>query len=178
MYCIKCGFETKKKCPEGDNRERDVCQKCGYIHYINPKIIVGVLPVDKVYDRILLCKRNIEPGYGKWTIPAGFMEINEAVEEGAKREALEEANLKINILKLYSTYNTPNIEHVYLFYLGEILNEDYAPMDETSEVKLYKLDELPWNEIAFSSVDFILRKYIDDFNDDKNFKFHSSYIVD
>tara|TARA_B100001250_G_C19588114_1_gene695129 strand:+ start:97 stop:633 length:537 start_codon:yes stop_codon:yes gene_type:complete len=176
MFCIKCGFETKILCPEGDNRERDVCQKCRNIHYTNPKIIVGILPVEKSYERILLCRRNIEPGYGKWTIPAGFMEMNESIEEGAKREALEEANLKINILKLYSTFNTPNIGHVYLFYLGEILNEDYAPMDETLEVKLYRLSEIPWNEIAFSSVDFILRKYIDDFNDGKSFKFHSNYI--
>ncbi|MAV70105.1 MAG: ADP-ribose pyrophosphatase [Candidatus Marinimicrobia bacterium] len=175
MYCIKCGSLTNKVCPEGDNRERDVCNSCGYIHYNNPKIIVGVLPVTKNFESILLCKRSIDPGNGKWTIPSGFMELKESLEDGVQREAKEEANLKVKLLKLYSTYSITNIEQVYLIYLGKILNSDYAAMDETSEVKLFDINKLPWDEIAFSSVSFILNKYITDYEDGKTFKFHSNY---
>ena len=175
MYCIKCGSPTNKIIPQGDNKERDVCNICGYIHYINPKIIVGVLPVTKHFESILLCKRSINPGNGKWTIPSGFMEINESLEDGAQREAKEEANLKVKLLKLYSTYSITNIEQVYLIYLSKILNSDYAAMDETSEVKLFKINELPWDEIAFSSVEFILKRYISDYENNKDFKFHSNY---
>ena len=175
MLCIKCGSRTNKLYPEGDNKQRDVCGDCGYIHYFNPKIIVGVLPVTSDFEKILLCKRSIDPGNGKWTIPSGFMELKESLESGAQREAYEEANLKVKLQKLYSTYSITNIEQVYLIYLGKILNTDYAAMDETSEVRLFGIDELPWDEIAFSSVDFILKKYISDYEDGKNFKFHSNY---
>lgn len=175
MYCIKCGSPTNKIFPKGDNMERDVCNNCSYIHYINPKIIVGVLPVTKQFESILLCKRSINPGNGKWTIPSGFMEINESLEDGAKREAKEEANLKVKLVKLYSTYSITNIQQVYLIYLSKILNSDYAAMDETSQVKLFKISDLPWDEIAFSSVDFILKRYITDYDNDKDFKFHSNY---
>ena len=95
MFCVKCGKKTNNLLVNGDSMYRDVCSACNYIHYINPKIIVGVLPYKG--DRVLLCKRDIEPGFGKWTLPSGFMEMGESLEEGAKREALEEANLKIRI---------------------------------------------------------------------------------
>tara|TARA_B100000579_G_scaffold173187_1_gene141162 strand:+ start:190 stop:714 length:525 start_codon:yes stop_codon:yes gene_type:complete len=173
MYCIKCGNLTNKEVPEGDNRNREVCIKCGYIHYENPKIVVGVLPI--LNDNILLCKRDINPGLGKWTVPSGFMELNESLEEGALRESKEEANLDIKILKLYCTYSLPRVGQVYFLYLGKILNDDYAAMDETSEVKLFKYDKIPKDLIAFSSVSFFLERYAEDYNNDKSFLFHSNF---
>ena len=173
MYCIKCGNLTNNEIPEGDNRYRAVCSSCGNIFYENPKIVVGVLPV--LHDKILLCKRDIEPGFGKWTVPSGFMELNESLEEGALREAKEEANLDIKLLKLYCTYSLPRVGQVYFVYLGKILNDDYAAMDETSEVKLFRYDEIPKDLIAFSSVIFFLERYAEDFNNNKSFLFHSNF---
>ena len=95
MYCSQCGNQTSKIIPEGDNMPREICMECGFIHYVNPKIIVGALPV--ISDSVLLCKRDIEPGFGKWTLPSGFMELGESLEDGAQREAHEEANLKLEI---------------------------------------------------------------------------------
>ena len=173
MNCIKCGNLTNMVIPKGDNRYREVCSSCGNIFYENPKIVVGVLPV--LHDKILLCKRDIEPGFGKWTVPSGFMELNESLEEGALREAKEEANLDIKLLKLYCTYSLPRVGQVYFVYLGKILNDDYAAMDETSEVKLFRYDEIPKDLIAFSSVIFFLERYAEDFNNNKSFLFHSNF---
>jgi ADP-ribose pyrophosphatase YjhB (NUDIX family) len=174
MFCVKCGNKTEKKAPSKDSISREICMECGNIHYSNPKIIVGVLPAYE--NKILLCKRNIEPGYGKWTIPSGFMELGESLEEGAKREAFEEANLDIKIKSLYSTYSIKDIGQVYILFLGEILNNDYAAMDETSEVKLFKFYDIPWTQIAFSSVTFSLRRYISDFNNGRKYKIHTNYL--
>ena len=174
MFCIKCGSNTEKVHIDDDPIKRDRCKICNYIHYINPKIIVGSLPI--MHDQVLLCRRDIEPSKGKWTLPSGYMELGESLEEGAKRESLEEANLKYEIVKLYGTYSIPRIGQVLFVYLGKILNDDYKAAAETSEVKLFKINDIPWEEIAFPSVEFFLRSYIEDYNDNNNYKFHSNFI--
>tara|TARA_B100000287_G_scaffold417593_1_gene453546 strand:+ start:169 stop:705 length:537 start_codon:yes stop_codon:yes gene_type:complete len=173
IYCSKCGGITKSKYVESDSIKRDVCTICDHINYLNPKIIVGSLPIKN--DFILLCKRDISPSKGMWTIPSGYMELGESLEAGAKREAYEEANLEYEIIKLYGTYSIPSIGQVLFVYLGEILNENYRAAAETSEVKLFNINEIPWEDIAFSSVEFFLRKYILDYKDNKNYKFHSNF---
>ena len=175
MYCVKCGSKTKNVLVNGDFMYRDVCSACNYIHYINPKIIVGVLPYKG--DRVLLCKRDIEPGFGKWTLPSGFMEMGESLEEGAKREALEEANLKIKIRNLYGTYSIPKIGQVLFIYIGKISNNNFRAADETSEVSLIKISNIPWDQIAFPSVEFFLRKYVIDYKNGRSFSFHSNYLT-
>ena len=176
MYCVKCGKKTNNLLVNGDSMYRDVCSACNYIHYINPKIIVGVLPYKG--DRVLLCKRDIEPGLGKWTLPSGFMEMGESLEEGAKREALEEANLKIRIKKLYGTYSIPKIGQVLFIYIGKISNNNFRAADETSEVSLTKINNIPWDQIAFPSVEFFLRKYVIDYKNGMSFSFHSNYLTE
>ena len=173
IFCSNCGNSTKKLKIEGDSIKRDVCTVCNFINYINPKIIVGSLPIKN--DLILLCKRDIEPSKGKWTFPSGFMELGESLEDGAKRESLEEANLKYKIIKLYGTYSIPSIGQVLFIYLGNILNEDYRAANETSELKLFQINEIPWRKLAFPSVDFFLKRYVDDYMDNNNFKFHSNF---
>ena len=173
IHCIKCGNITVSKYVEDDSIKRDVCIDCNYINYFNPKIIVGSLPIKN--DLVLLCKRDISPSKGKWTIPSGYMELGESLEDGAKREAYEEANLEYEIIKLYGTYSIPNIGQVLFVYLGEILNENFRAAAETSEVKLFNIDDIPWENIAFSSVEFFLKKYVSDYKNEKNYKFHSNY---
>ena len=173
MYCIKCGGKTKSDIINGDNIPRNRCEACNYIHYINPKIIVGTLPLRG--DKVLLCKRDINPGFGKWTLPSGFMEMGESLEQGAEREAKEEANLKLKLNKLYGTYSIPRIGQVLFIFIANILNEDFRAADETSEVKLFSVSEIPWEKIAFPSVEFFLKKYTKDFLNGKNFFFHSNF---
>ncbi len=173
IYCIKCGNITEKINLKGDSIKRDVCKVCNYVSYINPKIIVGVLP--KKDESVLLCKRDIEPSKNKWTIPSGFMEMNESLEDGARRESLEEANCKYDIIKLYGTYSIPVIGQVLFVFLGQIINDDYQAMDETSEVRLFPINKIPWENIAFPSVEFFLSKYVDDYSNGNKFKFHSNY---
>lgn len=159
-YCSNCGKEVVKMIPEGDNIERYVCLHCNTIHYQNPKIIVGTIPIYE--DKILLCKRAIEPQYGKWTIPAGFLELGERVEEGAIRETKEEANANVEIIKLQTVYSIPKISQVYLLFLAKLLDLDFSPGHETLTTKLFSFKEIPWNEIAFTAVKFALKTYIDD----------------
>ena len=174
MFCIKCGSKTNNVRLDGESIFRDVCSSCNYIHYVNPKIIVGALPFKN--NRILLCKRDIHPGFGKWTLPSGFMEMGESLEQGAKREALEEANLEISIKMLYGTYSIPEIGQVLFIYIAKILNEDFKAADETSEVRLFDIDTIPWDKIAFPSVQYFLNKYVEDFKNKNNFHFHSNFL--
>ena len=174
MYCIKCGGKTKSEIINGDNIPRNRCEACNYIHYINPKIIVGALPYRN--DRVLLCKRDIHPGFGKWTLPSGFMEMGESLEQGAEREAKEEANLKLKLKKLYGTYSIPEIGQVLFVYIGKIMNENFRAADETAEVNLFSISNIPWDQIAFQSVEFFLRNYTKDFLNGKKFSFHSNFL--
>ena len=174
MYCSQCGNRTSKIIPEGDNKPREICMECGFIHYVNPKIIVGALALKD--DKVLLCKRDINPGKGKWTLPSGFMEMGESIEQGAKREAKEEANLELNLNMLYGTYSIPRIGQVLFIYVANIVNEDFRAADETIEVKLFGVSEIPWEKIAFPSVEFFLRNYKRDFSNGRNFTFHSNFL--
>lgn len=158
-YCGSCGSSVVYKIPEGDNRSRYVCDNCGTIHYQNPKIVVGSIPVWE--NRILLCKRAIEPRKGYWTLPAGFLENRETVEEGAVRETQEEANAEIRIVGLQSIYSIPHISQIYMFFLADLVDGRFSVSLESEEVKLFSMDEIPWEELAFSSVHFALREYVD-----------------
>ena len=146
--------------PPGDSLERAVCDACGHIQYQNPKMVVGCLPV--YGDRILICKRAIEPRYGLWTLPAGFMENNETAAEGAAREALEEANARVEIEDLYTLYSIPHISQVYLMFRARLLDLDVSPGTESLEVKLVTEDEIPWDSLAFTMVKRTLQHYLED----------------
>jgi ADP-ribose pyrophosphatase YjhB (NUDIX family) len=159
-FCSHCGCEVVHKVPEGDSLQRAVCDACGHIQYQNPKIVVGCLPV--YGDRILMCKRAIEPRYGLWTLPAGFMENNESAAEGAAREAMEEANAKVEIEDLYTVYSIPHISQVYMMFRARLLDPNVSPGIESLEVKLVTEDEIPWEELAFAMVKRTLTHFLED----------------
>jgi len=159
-FCALCGAPAEQAIPHGDNRERAVCTACRTIHYENPKIVVGCLPVWK--DRVLMARRAIEPRHGLWTLPAGFMENGESAAEGAAREALEETNARVEITQLYTTYSIPRISQVYIMFLANLLDPDVSPGEESLEVKLVAEDEVPWDQVAFAMVRRTLRHYFED----------------
>jgi ADP-ribose pyrophosphatase YjhB (NUDIX family) len=140
--------------PEGDNRERMMCADCGYILYDNPKIVVG--SVAYAGERVLMCRRAINPRRGLWTLPAGYLELNESTTAGAEREAWEEARAKIAIEGLLAIYDIPRISQVQLIYRARLLDEAVAAGPESLEVRLFAWDEIPWGEIAFPSVHWAL----------------------
>jgi ADP-ribose pyrophosphatase YjhB (NUDIX family) len=159
-FCSKCGAPVTRRVPPGDNALRWVCDKCGTIHYENPKMIVGC--VAEWDGRILLCKRAIEPRYGLWTVPAGFLENGETTADGAKRETLEEANARVEITALFSLYNLPHINQVYLLFRGRLLDADVSAGAETLELRLFDEADIPWNELAFATVRNTLNHYLAD----------------
>ncbi|WCL49607.1 NUDIX hydrolase [Leptospira sp. GIMC2001] len=160
-YCSLCGSQDLIfKVPSGDSLPRYICGGCETIHYVNPKIIVGAIPTYK--DQILLCKRAIEPRKGKWTLPCGYMENGETVEEGAARETLEEANARIVIKNLQSVYSIPYINQVYLVFNSELLDLDFSAGEESLEVELFNEEDIPWSEIAFSAIKFSLETFLQD----------------
>ncbi len=159
-YCSQCAGPVTVRVPEGDNLPRHVCDRCGTIHYQNPKIVAGCIP--EWADRILLCRRAIEPRYGLWTLPAGFMENGETTAEGAARETLEEANAQVEICSLYALFNIPHISQVYLMFRARLLNERFGPGSESLEVELFSEADIPWQELAFPVVRETLRRYLDD----------------
>ncbi|MFN3951194.1 MAG: NUDIX hydrolase [Thermaurantimonas sp.] len=160
-YCSICGSDSLvRKIPEGDHFERLCCENCGYIHYQNPNLIVGTLSLQE--DRVLLAKRSIEPRKDLWNLPCGFLEIGETVEEGARRETLEETAAQVRLIRLHVVYNLPHARQVYMIFLAEMLSEHKEKTSESSMVQLFKKDEIPWEEIAFSSTAFALKKYFED----------------
>jgi ADP-ribose pyrophosphatase YjhB (NUDIX family) len=159
-YCNSCGSTVVQRVPEGDTFSRAVCDACGVIHYENPKIVVGCLPV--YGERILIAKRAIEPRYGLWTLPAGFMENGESAPEGAAREALEEANARVEIEDLYTVYSIPHISQVYMMFRARLLDLEVSPGTESLEVKLVLEDEIPWGELAFAMVRRTLQHFLED----------------
>jgi len=160
-YCSDCGSDIVVSIPEGDNLPRHICSVCGTIHYQNPKVVAGCIP--EIDGKILLCKRAIEPRYGLWTLPAGFMENNETTAQAAAREALEEANARIKITSLYTMFSLPHINQVYVMYRGTVENSDYSPGAESLELKLCTEDDIPWESLAFPVVTETLRLYFKDF---------------
>ncbi|MES2624402.1 MAG: NUDIX hydrolase [Pseudomonadota bacterium] len=156
-YCNLCGKTVSLRIPESDDRERHVCDSCGQIHYLNPRIIVCSLPCYE--DKVLLCKRAIEPRYGLWTLPGGFMENGESTLQAAIRETREEANAHIDSLELYSLFNVIHINQVHLFFRARLKNLDFSAGDESLEVALFKQDEIPWDNMAFPAVGSTLQQY-------------------
>ncbi len=159
-YCSHCGAPVSHRIPEGDNRHRYVCEVCGAIHYQNPRMVVGCLP--EWQGQVLLCRRAIEPRHGLWTVPAGFMENGETTAEGAARETLEEAGARVEVLDLYSMISLPDIDQVYLLFRARLLDLDFAPGEESLETRLFGEHEIPWEQLAFRTVDMTLRQYFDD----------------
>ncbi len=143
--------------PEGDNRKRLVCLDCGYIAYQNPKIVAGALCL--YGDRVLLCRRAIEPRKGFWTFPAGYLELNESTAEGAIREAREEANAEIVIEGLIGIFELPHISQLYVIHRATLATPEYSVGEETAEVALFHWDDIPWDELAFSSVKWALEQH-------------------
>lgn len=159
-YCSHCGAAVSLKVPAGDNRPRFVCDRCGNIHYQNPRMVVGCLP--EWEDRVLLCRRAIEPKYGFWTLPAGFMENGETTAEGAMRETLEEAGARVEVIDLFSMINVPDINQVYILFRARLLDLDFQPGEESLEVALFREEDIPWQEIAFRTVHKTLEHYYED----------------
>jgi len=148
-----------ERIPDGDTLTRLVCPDCGYIAYQNPKIVAGA--VCFFQDRVLLCKRGINPCKGLWTFPAGYLELNESTAEGAIREAREEANANIKIISLIGIYELPHISQLYVIHCAELLNKNVFAGEETLDVDLFLWNEIPWHELAFSSVKWALMRYKD-----------------
>ncbi len=159
-YCSQCGGPVHDRVPDGDDRPRATCPACGFIHYINPKIVVGCLPVHQ--ERILLCRRAIEPRHGYWTLPSGYMENGESAEEGAARETWEEAGIRVRNLSLHTLYSIPHVDQVYLLFLAEQTGDAVPPGPETSEIRYFAPGDLPWDELAFRAVGFCLENYVRD----------------
>jgi ADP-ribose pyrophosphatase YjhB (NUDIX family) len=159
-YCANCGSTIVRRVPAGDNRERDCCDHCGTVHYVNPRPVVGTIPLWQ--DRVLLCRRAIEPRYGKWTLPAGFMEVGETTADGAQRETLEEAGARIELGPLFSMLDVPQVEQVHIFYRAQLLDIDFAPGAESLEVQLFDESAIPWDELAFRTVAMTLRMFFED----------------
>jgi len=159
-FCIICGHETTEKIPLGDHQIRRVCVQCGNIHYENPKVICGALALWE--DKVLLCRRAIEPRYGLWTLPAGYMELFETMEQGAARETREEAEAEIHIEQLYCMYNIPRIGQVYVLFKANLIDGTFGAGEESIECRLFDEHEIPWTELAFPSVERTLRHYFED----------------
>ena len=159
-HCRACGGEIQYRIPADDNRERAVCTVCATIHYENPINVVGTVPVWG--EQVLLCKRNIEPRWGKWTLPAGFLELGETTAEGAARETDEEAGARIELGPLFSVLNVVRAGQVHLFYLATMRDTTLNPGPETIEARLFREDEIPWEEIAFRTVRATLEAYFAD----------------
>lgn len=159
-FCSNCGSTVALKIPAGDSLPRHVCDACGTIHYLNPKMIVGCIA--EWESRILLCRRAIEPRHGLWTVPAGFMENGETTAQGAARETLEEANARVEIGPLYAMYNIPHINQVYILFRARLLDLDYSAGAESLEVRLFDEADVPWDQLAFATVRNTLTHYFAD----------------
>jgi ADP-ribose pyrophosphatase YjhB (NUDIX family) len=160
-HCRNCGIAVVYRLPDdGDTRERAICPACATIHYENPLNVVGTVPYWG--DKILLCKRNIEPRYGKWTLPAGFLELGETTAQGAMRETEEEAGAQIALEGLFSVINVARVGQVHMFYRARLLSDRFDPGHETIEARLYAEHEIPWDEIAFRTVKETLERFFVD----------------
>ena len=172
-FCSECGNSVTWRVPPGDDRKRHVCNSCDAIHYQNPRVITGCLPIYQ--DKVLLCKRAIEPQRGLWTLPAGFLENGETSAEGAIRESWEEARTNLRINSLYALFNLPHINQLYLFYHATLNEGEFSAGPESLAVALFREDEIPWNSLAFPVVERTLKHY---FNDKKtgDFTFRTEVI--
>lgn len=181
-FCSECAHPVSLLIPADDNRPRYVCQQCGTIHYQNPKMVIGSIPVWQ-HDgdtRILLCRRAIEPRHGYWTLPAGFMENDETTADAARRETEEEACAHIELHQLFALLNVPHVHQVHMFYRATLLNLDFCAGIESLEVQLFSEENIPWKELAFPTVSHTLKLFFSDLAKVKNggaFGFHSLDIL-
>ncbi|MGH1431950.1 MAG: NUDIX hydrolase [Neptuniibacter sp.] len=159
-YCSNCATEIEIKIPQGDNLPRHTCPECDSIFYVNPKVVAGCLPVFE--DKVLLCKRAIEPRLGYWTLPAGFMELGESTEEAALRETMEEANAKVDLISLYTLTSITHVSQVQFIYLANLPEPKFSTSNESLEVRLFSESEIPWDELAFPTVNNALYHYFED----------------
>lgn len=159
-HCRECGALVEYRVPADDNRERATCISCATIHYENPLNVVGTVPVWE--DQVLLCRRNIEPRRGLWTLPAGFLELGETTAEGALRETIEEAGARIELLPLYTVLNVVPAGQVHFFYRARLLDTSFDPGPETIEVGMFTEAEIPWGHLAFRTVRVTLEHYFAD----------------
>ena len=159
-YCSVCGAPVALRIPPGDNLARHVCDSCGAIHYRNPRLVVGSLPIWQ--DRVLLCRRAIEPRHGMWTLPAGFMENEETVAEAALRETREEANAAVELDDMFTLISVPHVSQVHIIFLAQMTDLNYSAGQETLDVALFREEEIPWHEIAFRTIAMTLRHYFSD----------------
>ena len=160
-HCRACGTSVELRVPDdGDTRERAVCPACGTIHYVNPLLVVGTVPY--LGDQVLLCKRAIEPRYGKWTLPAGFMELGETMAQGAARETAEEAGAEVEMGAFFSAMSIPRVGQVHVFYVARLLHDRFDPGHESLEARLFTEHDLPWDELAFTTVRETLKCFFAD----------------
>lgn len=173
-FCSNCAAPVVKRVPPGDSLPRFLCEDCGEIHYQNPRLVVGCIP--ELQDRVLLCRRAIEPRYGYWTLPAGFMENAETVAQGALRETLEEAGARVDLGAAFSMISVPRVNQVHLFFLARVIDLELKPGAETLEIRQFQESEVPWPEIAFRTVGMTLRYWFADRGAGK-FGFHVEEIA-
>lgn len=173
-FCTECGTPVEFKIPPDDTLPRHICPNCQTIHYQNPKLVVG--SIAEWEGRILLCRRAIEPGYGLWTLPAGFMENGESTAQAAERETREEACARVAVEDLFSLVNIPHIDQVHLFYRARLLDPEVAPGTESLDTALLDESAIPWEDIAFRSVALSLRQYLDDRRRGR-FEFHETCLT-
>lgn len=162
-FCSHCGHAVSKLIPAGDSRPRYVCSTCGTVHYQNPNIVAGTLPVWN--DQVLLCRRAIEPRKGLWTLPAGFMENGETVQQAAVRETAEEACARLNNLSLYTVLDVPHINQVHVFFRAELADLNFAAGVESLDVQLFSEKDIPWSALAFRTVARTLECWLSDRRD-------------
>lgn len=173
-YCSQCGGGVNLGVPEGDHLPRHICNQCGEIHYQNPKVVVGCIP--EYGEQLLFCKRAIEPRLGYWTLPAGFMENAETSAEGAARETLEEAGAEVEIIDMFSMFNLPHINQIYILYRAKLHEPEFAAGTESLEVKLLDEQDVPWDEMAFPVITESLKLYFAD-REAGRFGFHSGDMI-
>lgn len=159
-FCSECGEKVRVGIPDDDNRPRHICNACNTIHYHNPKIVAGTVAVHG--DKVLLCKRAIEPRVGYWTLPAGFMENEETTADAAARETWEEAQAKVDIRHLYVLIDTTVISQVYMMFLADLPQPEFAAGPESLEVELFAEEDIPWDQLAFPTIEKTLRLYFED----------------
>ena len=159
-YCCYCGGGLVYEIPDDDNRHRYICKHCDIIHYQNPRIVAGCIPVWG--DQILLCKRAIEPRHGYWTLPAGFMELGETSLEAGVRETLEEANARVEVEDLFAVFNLPHVDQVYMMFRSILTDLEFSPGIESQMVQLFKEVDIPWDELAFTTIRETLKLYFED----------------
>lgn len=181
-FCSECAHPVDLRVPEGDNRPRYVCAQCEAIHYQNPKLVVGSIPVWEEGGelKVLLCKRAIEPRHGYWTLPAGFMENAETTAQAAIRETEEEAGANVELGELFTLLNVAQVHQVHLFYLARLLDLDFAAGVESLDVQLFSENEIPWDDLAFPTVRTTLELFFADrvkMREGGRYGFHSRDLV-